>query len=73
MMSGQPPTSAGGSATRPTANGNTNGNMAMPMPPQHRTGDTQLGGGSSAQGGGMSQQNLNSIVRINVSYSAGRG
>lgn len=62
-MSAQPSSSGTGSMARATANGNTNGNIPMPMPPQHRTGDTQLGGGSNVQGGNMSQQNLNSIVR----------
>ena len=67
-MSGQPASSSGSAVPRPTANGNTNGSMAMSMPAQHRNGDSQLGAGSNTQGGNMSQQNLNNIVRLYISY-----
>lgn len=62
VMAGQPPNSAGAPANRPTTNGNTtNGTIAVP--PQQRSNEPQIGGNASAQGGGMSQSNLNSIVR----------
>lgn len=63
IMSGQQSGSAGISAPRPTTNGNTNGGMVMAMPPQQRTNEGQIGGNGTGQNGGMSQQNLNGIVR----------
>lgn len=51
-------------APRPTANGNSAGNMAMP---QQRNNDGQMGASSTAQNPSMSQQNLNGIVSIKTS------
>ena len=65
-MSGPQPGSAGISAPRPTTNGSTNGGMAMAMPPQQRSSDGQIGGSGAGQNGGMSQQNLNGIVRKTI-------
>lgn len=63
-MSAQPPGSAGGPASRPMANGNSNDGVSVPS--YHRGGDAQIGGGNGNSGptGTMSQQNLNSIVRL---------
>lgn len=63
-MAGQPlpPVNTGGSAPNPPPNSNANGGSAAP--PQHRSGDSQIGnaGTSSGQSNNMSQQNLNGIV-----------
>jgi hypothetical protein len=68
-MSGQQPGSSSISVSRPTTNGNTNGGMGMAMPPQQRPNDGQIGGNGPGQNGGMSQQNLNGIVRQTVFIS----
>lgn len=65
-MSGQQPGSTSISVPRPTTNGNTNGGMAMAMPPQQRTNEGHIGGNGPGQNGGMSQQNLNGIVRQTI-------
>lgn len=41
----------------------------MAMPPQQRPNDGQIGGNGPGQNGGMSQQNLNGIVRQTVFIS----
>ena len=66
MSSQQPGNTGISSAPRPTTNGNTNGGMAMAMPPQQRTAEGQIGGNGTGQNGGMSQQNLNGIVRKTI-------
>ena len=38
----------------------------MAMPPQQRTNEGQIGGNGTGQNGGMSQQNLNGIVRETI-------
>ncbi|KAI4217098.1 MAG: hypothetical protein LQ351_000407 [Letrouitia transgressa] len=54
-------------APRPTANGNSAGNMAIP---QQRNNDGQMGASSTAQNPSMSQQNLNGIV---IEYLSKKG
>ena len=62
-MSG-PPTHGGGSqSARPTTNGSSAG--AMPMP-QQRSNDSSVSVSNGPQSGGMSQQNLNGIVRLSL-------
>lgn len=68
-MSGQQPGTTGISVPRPTTNGNINGGMAMAMPPQQRSNEGHIGGNGPGQNGGMSQQNLNGIVRSTVFFS----
>lgn len=65
-MSGPPPSNAGNPAARTTSNGAVNGIMAMP---QSRPGEGALGGNAAgnSQNGALSQQNLNQIVRLNIS------
>ena len=59
-MSGQPPNNAAGMGpSRPTVNGNSNGGMSIVS--QQRSDQV---GGNTAQNGGLSQQNLNNIVRL---------
>ena len=65
-MSAQTSGGAGAPAPRTATNGTMNGSIAMP--PQSRPNDGQLGGNAAGGGssGAMSQQNLNSIVRLHV-------
>ena len=62
-MSAQPTHGGGSQGARTTTNGGSAGAMPMSMP-QHRPNDSTVNVSNGAQSGGMSQQNLNGIVRL---------
>ena len=65
-MSAQPTSGGGGPVARVTTNGGSTGAMPMPLP-QQRPNDSTVNVSNGAQSGGMSQQNLNGIVRLLLS------
>lgn len=62
-MSAQPTHGGGSQGARTTTNGGSAAAMPMSMP-QHRPNDSAVNVSNGAQSGGMSQQNLNGIVRL---------
>ncbi|KAL8975637.1 MAG: hypothetical protein Q9197_000112 [Variospora fuerteventurae] len=60
-MAGQIPLSGGNPTARPNTIGSGGGSISMA---QQRSGETSIGVGSSGPGVGMSQQNLNGIMKL---------